>query len=82
MRPTTADVAGVLKFNNESSITVGTSFRGGTLRYLHISEFGKICAKNPDKAKEIVTGAFEAVGSNCMITLESTAEGRSGYFYE
>ncbi len=82
MRPTISDAAGVLKFTNKSSITVGTSFRGGTLRYLHISEFGKICAKNPDKAKEIVTGAFEAVGSNCMITLESTAEGRTGYYYD
>lgn len=82
MRPTVSDAAGVLKFNNRSSITVGTSFRGGTLRYLLVSEFGKICARNPDKAKEIVTGAFEAVGANCMITLESTAEGRSGYYYD
>ncbi|EHV9720261.1 hypothetical protein K1B37_000980 [Vibrio parahaemolyticus] len=82
LRPTVADAAGVLKLSNGSSITVGTSFRGGTLRYLHISEFGKICAKSPDKAKEIVTGAFEAVGSKCMITLESTAEGRTGYFFD
>ncbi len=81
-RPTVSDAAGVLKFENESSITVGASFRGGTLRYLHVSEFGKICAKYPDKAREIVTGAFEAVGSEGMITLESTAEGRTGYFFD
>lgn len=48
-------------FKNGGSVTVSTSFRGGTLYSLHVSEFGKICAKYPDKAKEIVTGAFEAV---------------------
>ena len=76
------DRAGEMVFANGSSITVGTSFRGGTLAYLHVSEFGKICAKYPDKAKEIVTGAFESVGSNCVITIESTAEGKQGYFYK
>jgi hypothetical protein len=55
-----------------------TSFRGGTLRYLHVSEFGKICAKFPHKAREIVTGAFEAVAADCFVTIESTAEGRAG----
>ncbi|WP_432481870.1 terminase [Moraxella sp. ZY200743] len=71
-----------LVFDNGGSITVSTSFRGGTLQRLHISEFGKICAKYPDKAREIVTGAFEAVPMGGKITLESTAEGRQGYFYE
>jgi hypothetical protein len=69
-------------FSNGSSIQVSTSYRGGTLQDLHISEFGKICCKTPDKAKEIVTGAFEAVGGEGSITIESTAEGREGYFYE
>ncbi|MGB7996578.1 MAG: hypothetical protein WCF45_10675 [Photobacterium halotolerans] len=80
--PAVNDRAGELKFSNGSSLTVGTSFRGGTLRYLHISEFGKICAKYPDKAREIVTGAFEAVGKGGVVTIESTAEGRSGYFFD
>jgi len=68
-------------FDNGSSIKVSVGYRGGTLQSLHVSEFGKICKKHPDKAKEIVTGAFEAVGLNGDITLESTAEGREGYFY-
>ncbi len=80
--PALNDRAGEMKFANGSSLTVGTSFRGGTLRYLHISEFGKICAKYPDKAREIVTGAFEAVGKDSVITIESTAEGRTGYFFD
>ncbi|WP_411268287.1 terminase [Pseudohongiella sp. O18] len=80
--PARNDRAGELVFENGGSVTVSTSFRGGTLRKLHVSEFGKICAKYPEKAREIVTGAFEAVSSTCQITIESTAEGRQGYFYD
>lgn len=68
-------------FDNGSSVRVSTSYRGGTLQSLHVSEFGKICKKYPDKAKEIVTGAFEAVAAGNVITIESTAEGKEGYFY-
>jgi hypothetical protein len=73
--------SGAYVFDNGSSIRVSTSYRGGTLQRLHVSEFGKICRQYPHKAQEIVTGAFEAVGLGNQITLESTAEGREGYFY-
>jgi len=69
-------------FDNGSSIQVSTSFRGGTLQRLHVSEFGKICKLSPDKAQEIVTGAFEAVAMGNRVTIESTAEGREGYFFD
>lgn len=69
-------------FDNGSSIMVSTSYRGGTLQSLHVSEFGKICKQFPEKAKEVVTGAFEAVGVDGEITIESTAEGKEGYFYQ
>lgn len=69
-------------FDNGSSIAVDTSYRGDTLMRLHVSEFGKICATRPDVATEIVTGAFEAVPLDGQITLESTAEGRTGYFFQ
>lgn len=69
-------------FDNGSSIRVSTSYRGGTLQRLHVSEFGKICRKYPEKAEEIVSGAFEAVPLDGQITIESTAEGREGRFYE
>lgn len=69
-------------FSNGSSIGVSTGYRGGTLQSLHISEFGKICKKYPEKAQEIVTGAFNSVGKNCTKTIESTAEGKQGYFYD
>ena len=71
-----------LVFSKGGSVTVSTSFRGGTLKRLHVSEFGKICAKYPDKAREIVTGAFEAVSLSGITTLEATAEGKAGYFYD
>ncbi|KLU19734.1 terminase, partial [Proteus mirabilis] len=80
--PASNDASGELVFSKGGSLYISTSFRGGTLRYLHVSEFGKICAKYPEKAREIVTGAFEAVSSDCFTTIESTAEGRAGYFYD
>jgi len=79
--PAVNDRAGTLKFANGSSITVSSSYRSGTLQRLHISEFGKICAKNPERAKEIITGAIPAA-ENGSITIESTAEGQDGYFYQ
>jgi len=69
-------------FSNGSTLYVSTSFRGGTLQLLHVSEFGKICRKFPEKAKEIVTGAFESVAAGNMLFIESTAEGMGGYFYD
>lgn len=78
-----SDKGNAYVFSNGSAIKVSTSYRGDTLQRLHVSEFGKICKKYPDKAKEIVTGAFEAVpAEGGIITLESTAEGKEGYFYE
>lgn len=69
-------------FENGSAISVGTSMRGGTLQFLHVSEFGKICRMYPEKAREIVTGAGEAVAATNMLTIESTADGAYGYFYD
>jgi hypothetical protein len=80
-RPAINDRAGMLKFEHNSSIGVATSARSGTLQRLHISEFGKICAKYPQKAREIVTGSFPAVGRHPK-TIESTAEGQEGYFFD
>ncbi len=69
-------------FSNGSAISVSTSYRSGTLQLLHVSEFGKIAAKTPDKAREIITGALEAVPQTGIAAFESTAEGNSGRFYD
>lgn len=76
------DTAKSMKFSNGSSIRVGTSLRSGTLQRLHISEYGKLCAKFPDKAREVRTGALNTVQAGQSITIESTAEGHAGHFFE
>lgn len=69
-------------FGNGSSIRVSVSFRSGTVQVLHITEFGVVCAKEPQRAEEIVTGAMQAVPKSGYIICESTAKGRQGAFYE
>lgn len=80
--PAEQDTAKSLKFSNGSSIRVGTSLRSGTFQRLHISEYGKLCAKYPEKAREVRTGALNTVQSGQKIRVESTAEGQAGHFYE
>ena len=81
--PLKADNASELLFaHNNSSIRVATSMRAGTIHRLHISEFGKICAKYPDKAVEVVTGSIPAVPENGILIIESTAEGQEGEYYK
>ncbi len=70
-----------MEFSNRSVLKIG-NFRGTTLQSLHVSELGKIALKFPDKALELKTGAFQAVSVKNKITIESTAEGRSGMFYD
>ena len=79
--PAVQDSAESLAFGNNSAIRVSTSMRSGTLQYLHISEFGKICAQFPEKAREIVTGSLNTVHTGQFVVIESTAEGQDGKFY-
>lgn len=80
--PATQDSARKLHFANGSSITVGTSLRSGTYQRLLVSEYGKIAARYPEKAKEIKTGALNTVHLGQQIFVESTAEGNQGEFFE
>lgn len=81
-RKPNTDNSNELSFPNGSSVRVATSMRSGTLQYLLVTEFGKICARFPDKAKEIVTGTLNTVHAGNFTFIESTAEGRGGYFYD
>jgi hypothetical protein len=76
------DTANMLKFSNGSSLRVGTSLRGSSLQYLHISEFGKICSSMAEKAREIITGSLNTIDAGQYVFIESTAEGREGYFFD
>ena len=68
-------------FTNGSSLRIG-NFRGDTLQRLHVSELAKIAKIYPEKALELKTGAFQAVAKGNEISIESTAEGQTGMFYE
>ena len=73
--------SGEFAMNNDSKVYVATSFRSGTLQFLHISEFGKISAKHPEKAKETKSGSMQAIRGGLPVVIESTAEGRGNMFY-
>ena len=68
--------------HNTSLIKVAVSLRGGTFHRVHISEFGKICAKYPLKASEVITGTLPAVPLDGIVVIESTAEGQGGSFHD
>lgn len=68
--------------HNGASIRVATSMRGGTIHRLHVSELGKIAAKYPAKAREVMTGSIPAVPQSGILVVESTAEGQEGAFYD
>lgn len=74
LRSVNTDNARELQLSNGSTLRVGTSMRSSTLQLLHISEFGKVCAKFPDKAREIVTGSLNALASGQYVFIESTAK--------
>ena len=78
----TRDNVHELRFSNGSVFRVGTSLRGGTVQLLHITEFAKVCVENPKKAQEIVSGALNTLQAGQFATIESTARGKDGYFYD
>lgn len=82
LNPAYRDNAQELRFKNGSVFRVGTSMRGGTTQYLHITEFAKICQENPRKASEVMSGAINTVQAGQFICIESTARGREGFFYD
>src|SRR5260370_18062967 len=80
--PAQNDNACELLLANNSPIRVGVSLRSGTLQYLHVSEYGKICAKFPEKAREVRSGALNTVDKHGLVFIESTAEAQAGHFFE
>lgn len=80
--PADTNSARELRFDNGSVIRVGMSLRSGTYQRLHVSEYGKLCALFPERAREVRTGAMETVPVDGIIDIESTAEGQMGDFYE
>ncbi len=71
-----------ITFGNGSVLRVDTTLRGGTYPHVLVSEFGKTCARNPNKAEEVITGTLNSVPVNGKIVIESTGEGNEGFFAE
>jgi hypothetical protein len=69
-----------LAFAHDSQLIVATSTRGSTLQYLHVSEFGKICQRYPERAAEIQMGSLPSVDMNGITCIESTVETPYGIF--
>lgn len=69
------DNAAEQSWNNNSTVYIATSFRSATLQRLHVSEYGKIANKYPDRAKEVKTGTLQAIQPGNTAIIESTAEG-------
>lgn len=80
--PSAQESTNTLSFDNGSAIRVTTSGRSGTYQMVHISEFGKMCAKYPHKAEEVITGTLNAIHAGQIVTIESTAEGQEGKFHD
>lgn len=71
-----------LVFSPVWKIRSKVKIRGGTSQVLHISEWGKVAAKDPIRSEEILTGALPTAGANAIVFIESTYEGgQSGHFY-
>lgn len=75
------DTANEIVFPNGGQIFVSLSTRSQTPNFLHISEYAYICAHDPGKADEILSGAINSVSAGQMVSIESTAAGRQGHFY-
>lgn len=80
--PLLASNSSEMRFANGSDIEVGVSLRSSTKNLLHISEYGKICAKTPDKAKEVKAGSLNTLAPGQLAFIESTAEGKGGDFFD
>jgi len=72
----------MMKFSNDSTITVQISGRSGTTQAMHISELGYTANHRPIVANEIITGSYSAVHAGSFCFIESTAMGTSGPFYK
>lgn len=73
---------GEMVFSNGSSVKVSVSARSSTVQFLHVSEYGIVCANTPAKGKEVKTGSIPAVPKDGIVFIESTARGNAGYFYD
>lgn len=71
-----------LKWSNGSMLIVSNSTRGNTVSLLHVSEYGIMCQKAPEKADEVQSGSLPSVTPYGIVVVESTVESIDGNFSE
>ena len=72
------DASDELLLSNNSSLRIATSMRSATLNLLHVSEFGKICSRFPDRAREVITGSLNTLATGSMSFIEVDGRGQGG----
>lgn len=78
----TADSQTQLGFANGSSIHAGKNARGGQNQILHVSEWGPIAHKDPERSTEIKTGALPSADEGLRWIESTFMGGKGGDFYE
>jgi len=71
-----------IAFAHSSSIIAGKHVRGGTLQWLHVSEWGPIAHEDPKRSEEIKTGALPAAENGVIIVETTFKGGKGGHLYE
>jgi len=71
-----------IAWDTGSSIIAGKAIRGGTLQWLHISEWGPIAYEDPTRSEEIKTGALPAAEKGIIIVETTFKGGKGGHLYD
>ena len=69
------DAAGTMEWANGSVLSAGVNYTGKTPQRLHVSEYGPISARFPNKAARIKRGEMNSVPPTGIIDVETTIEG-------
>lgn len=81
----TSDSKTFMEFSNgvsRSSIQVSLTLHSGTFQLVHLSEYGPLCSKFPDKAEEVKKSGLPTVPVHGLVIIESTAEGEGNDFHD
>lgn len=77
-----SDSSKELGFANGSTINAGKNARGGQNQLLHISEWGPIAHKDPERSTEIKTGALPSADEGVRFIESTFMGGKGGDFYD
>lgn len=76
------DSTTMIQFANGSNINAGKNARGGQNQLLHVSEWGPIAHKDPERSTEIKTGALPSADEGVKFIESTFMGGKGGDFYE